>query len=118
TFPKPVSFLLKRKREIVLFLTMLIKAQERYCSGRPPKSTKGIFQKDYEPDPAPDTIAVMEELVCCKAQKVAKDRKVNVEDFKFILRNDPKKLSRVEELLYMEQDIKRARQSFDCTVTV
>ncbi|CAJ0761836.1 9553_t:CDS:2, partial [Entrophospora sp. SA101] len=92
---------------------------------RPPKSTKGIFQKDYEPDPAPDTIAVMEELVvdyitemCCKAQKVAKDRKVNVEDFKFILRNDPKKLSRVEELLYMEQDIKRARQSFDCTVTV
>ncbi|CAJ0874299.1 13619_t:CDS:2 [Entrophospora sp. SA101] len=95
--------------------------------GRPPKSTKGIFQKDLrllmygfgdEPDPAPDTIAVMEELVCCKAQKVAKDRKVNVEDFKFILRNDPKKLSRVEELLYMEQDIKRARQSFDCTVTV
>ena len=44
---------------------------------------------------------------------MAKDRKVTVEDFKLILRNDSKKLSRVEELLYMEQDIKRARQSFD-----
>jgi len=44
---------------------------------------------------------------------VAKDRKVTVEDFKLILRNDSKKLSRVEELLYMEQDIKKARQSFD-----
>ena len=50
---------------------------------------------------------------CYKAQNVAKDRKVTVEDFKLILRNDSKKLSRVEELLYMEQDIKKARQSFD-----
>jgi len=62
----------------------------------------------------------MEELVvdyitemCHKATDIAKERKVSVEDFKFILRNDPKKLARVEELLHMEQEIKRARQNFD-----
>ena len=36
-----------------------------------------------------------------------------MDDFKFILRHDTKKLARVEELLYMSEDIKRARQSFD-----
>ncbi|RIA92060.1 transcription factor TFIID complex subunit Taf13, partial [Glomus cerebriforme] len=97
--------------------------------GRPPKGNKGIFTKDLrllmygfgdEPDPAPDTVNVMEELVndyitemCLKASKVAKDRKVTVDDFKFILRNDPKKLARVEELLFMEKDIKTARKTFD-----
>ncbi|CAG8514332.1 10677_t:CDS:2 [Acaulospora morrowiae] len=98
--------------------------------GRPPKTgNKGLFTKDIrllmygfgdEPNPAPDSINVMEELVvdyitemCHKATDIAKERKVNVEDFKFILRNDPKKLARVEELLHMEQEIKRARQNFD-----
>ncbi|GBC26054.2 transcription initiation factor TFIID subunit 13 [Rhizophagus irregularis DAOM 181602=DAOM 197198] len=60
--------------------------------GRPPKGNKGVFTKDLrllmygfgdEPDPAPDTVNVMEELVndyitemCLKASKVAKDRKI------------------------------------------
>jgi transcription initiation factor TFIID subunit 13 len=48
-----------------------------------------------------------------KSSKVAKDRKVTVDDLKFILRNDPKKLARVEELLFMEKDIKTARKTFD-----
>ena len=30
-----------------------------------------------------------------------------------MLRNDPKKLNRVEELLYMQEDIKRARAAFN-----
>jgi transcription initiation factor TFIID subunit 13 len=36
-----------------------------------------------------------------------------VEDFKFVLRKDPKKLARVEELLYMNEDIRKAKQLFD-----
>jgi transcription initiation factor TFIID subunit 13 len=36
-----------------------------------------------------------------------------VEDFKFVLRKDAKKLARVEELLYMSEDIRRAKQLFD-----
>lgn len=39
--------------------------------------------------------------------------KVRVEDFKFVLRKDAKKLARVEELLYMSEDIRRAKQVFD-----
>jgi transcription initiation factor TFIID subunit 13 len=31
-----------------------------------------------------------------------------VEDFKFALRKDPKKLARVEELLFMTEDIARS----------
>lgn len=38
---------------------------------------------------------------------------MRVEDFKFVLRNDAKKLARVEELLYMSEDIRRAKQLFD-----
>lgn len=36
-----------------------------------------------------------------------------MEDFKYILRKDKKKLGRVEELLYMSEDIRRAKQLFD-----
>ena len=53
-------------------------------------------------------------LQCQKASGVAENRgKVRVEDFKFVLRNDAKKLARVEELLYMSEDIRRAKQLFD-----
>lgn len=36
-----------------------------------------------------------------------------MEDFKFVLRKDAKKLARVEELLYMSEDIRRAKQLFE-----
>ncbi|KAK9762386.1 Transcription initiation factor TFIID subunit 13 [Basidiobolus ranarum] len=73
------------------------------------------------PNPSADTVNVMEDLVieyitgmCLQAAKVADRRgKVKVEDFKFALRKDPKKLTRVEELLYMSEDIRRAKQLFD-----
>lgn len=38
---------------------------------------------------------------------------MRVEDFKFALRKDRKKLARVEELLFMSEDIRRAKQLFD-----
>lgn len=38
---------------------------------------------------------------------------MRVEDFKFVLRKDAKKLARVEELLYMSEDIRRAKQLFE-----
>ncbi|CAO3632831.1 unnamed protein product [Mucor fragilis] len=72
-------------------------------------------------NPAADSIAVMDDLVidyitemCQKASGVAENRgKVRVEDFKFVLRKDAKKLARVEELLYMSEDIRRAKQLFE-----
>lgn len=39
--------------------------------------------------------------------------KVNVEDFKFVLRKDAKKRARVDELLYMNEDIRRAKKIAD-----
>lgn len=36
-------------------------------------------------------------------------RKIKVDDFKFALRHDPKKLARVDELLFMQEEISRAR---------
>ena len=89
--------------------------------------------------PATDTVSVMEELLiehitdvascisqsrlpppltpttqCAQAQKVSAGRaKIKVDDFKFALRKDPKKLARVDELLFMAEDIARARGKRD-----
>ncbi|KAF7727160.1 Transcription initiation factor TFIID subunit 13 [Apophysomyces ossiformis] len=98
--------------------------------GRRKTVRKGMFAKDLKllmygfgdvQNPAADSIAVMDDLVidyimemCQKASKVAENRgKVRVEDFKFALRKDRKKLARVEELLFMSEDIRRAKQLFD-----
>ncbi|CAO3649544.1 unnamed protein product [Cunninghamella blakesleeana] len=51
---------------------------------------------------------------CQKAAMLSERRgKIRVEDFKFVLRKDPKKLARIEELIYMNEDIRRAKQIFD-----
>ncbi|KAI8138114.1 transcription initiation factor IID, 18kD subunit-domain-containing protein [Fennellomyces sp. T-0311] len=98
--------------------------------GRRKTVRRGMFAKDLKllmygfgdvPNPASDSIAVMDDLVinyitemCQEAAKVAEHRgKVRVEDFKYILRKDRKKIGRVEELLYMSEDIRRAKQLFD-----
>ncbi|KAI9310239.1 transcription initiation factor IID, 18kD subunit-domain-containing protein [Dichotomocladium elegans] len=98
--------------------------------GRRKTVRKGMFAKDLKllmygfgdvPNPATDSITVMDDLVimyitemCQEAARVAEHRgKVRVEDFKYILRKDKKKLGRVEELLYMSEDIRRAKQLFD-----
>ncbi|KAG0309871.1 hypothetical protein BGZ98_003414 [Dissophora globulifera] len=51
---------------------------------------------------------------CTAAAGIADKRgKVNVEDFKFVLRKDAKKRARVDELLYMNEDIRRAKKLAD-----
>ncbi|GAA5981670.1 hypothetical protein JCM11641_004210 [Rhodosporidiobolus odoratus] len=90
---------------------------------------KGLFAKDLAPmmygfgddNPAPDTIAVMEELViehitdiCAQAHLISTNRgKIKVDDFRFALRRDPKKLARLDELLFMQEEITRARRGFE-----
>ncbi|BGP32427.1 hypothetical protein JCM10296v2_004208 [Rhodotorula toruloides] len=90
---------------------------------------KGLFAKDLAPmmygfgdeNPAPDSIAVMEELViehitdiCMQAHLISTNRgKIKVDDFRFALRRDPKKLARIDELLFMQEEIARARRGFD-----
>ncbi|GAA6062769.1 hypothetical protein JCM10212_006882 [Sporobolomyces blumeae] len=91
---------------------------------------KGLFAKDLGPmmygfgddyNSAPDTIQVMEELVidhitdiCMQAHRISTNRgKIKVDDFRFALRNDSKKLSRLDELLFMQEEIARARRGFE-----
>ena len=84
-------------------------------------------------DPDPISVAIMEDLtvdflydLCMRARPSPLNvphvdqsyppigrLKVKVDDFKHALRKDPKKLGRLEELLYLETVIKEARKTFD-----
>lgn len=71
--------------------------------------------------PRQDTAELLEEMVTqyiadmtLKANLVSKKRgKLRTEDLMFILRKDKKKYSRMQELLYMNEELKRARKAFD-----
>lgn len=39
--------------------------------------------------------------------------KLRMEDLLHLLQHDPKKLARVEELLFMNEELKRARKAFE-----
>ena len=39
--------------------------------------------------------------------------RVKTEDLLFVLRDDPKKLARAEELLFMNEELKKARRAFE-----
>ncbi|GAA6000087.1 hypothetical protein JCM10207_006047 [Rhodosporidiobolus poonsookiae] len=104
-------------------------AQQSKGQGQRRVVKKGLFAKDLAPmmygfgddNPAPDTIQVMEELViehitdiCAQAQLISTNRgKIKVDDFRFALRRDPKKLARLDELLFMQEEIARARRGFE-----
>ncbi|GAA5904079.1 hypothetical protein JCM6882_003819 [Rhodosporidiobolus microsporus] len=104
------------------------KEQQRQTQGRK-LVKKGLFAKDLpsmmygfgDDSPAPDTVNVMEELViehitdiCTQAHLISTNRgKIKVDDFRFALRRDPKKLARLDELLFMQEEIARARRGFE-----
>ena len=71
-----------------------------------------------------DTVALVEQLTIDyltnfleKAKKLTSNNKPRVDEMLFVLRNDDKKLSRVEELLYMNEELKKARKAFDVDET-
>jgi len=39
--------------------------------------------------------------------------RLRTDDLLHVLRHDPKKLARIEELLFMNEELKRARKAFD-----
>ncbi|KAJ2723475.1 hypothetical protein GGI07_002598 [Coemansia sp. Benny D115] len=70
--------------------------------------------------PLPESVDVLEDILvdyindtCLQAARIsAKPSKISVDDFKFVLRKDPKKLARVEELIAMNKEIEMARNMF------
>ena len=76
-----------------------------------------------DPNPLQESVELLDDLVteyivdmCHEAAKMAahaRRNKIKVDDFKFVLRKDPKKLGRVEELLLMSKVISEARKQFN-----
>ncbi|KAG6866939.1 hypothetical protein C0991_003855 [Blastosporella zonata] len=95
------------------------------------QSTKGLFTKELKSimygfgddrNPASDTVNVMEEIlveyitdVCTSAGNSSRKSRLSIDDLRRALSRpaDAKKLARMEELLFMQEDIKRARAQFD-----
>lgn len=48
-----------------------------------------------------------------KAIEVGRPGRISVEDIIFLIRKDPKKYSRVKELLTMSEELRKARKAFD-----
>ncbi|KAJ6496716.1 transcription initiation factor IID, 18kD subunit-domain-containing protein [Mycena vitilis] len=94
-------------------------------------SVRGLFTRELknlmygfgdDRNPATDTVNVMEEIlieyitdVCQTAGTQTKRVRLSIEDLRRALSRpaDAKKLARMEELLFMQEDIKRARSQFD-----
>jgi transcription initiation factor TFIID subunit 13 len=74
-------------------------------------------------NPLPETVKVLDEIVtdfiietCHEAAAVAthsRRAKIKVDDFKFMLRHDPAKLGKVQELLHLDKVIRESRKTFD-----
>ncbi|KAF5365730.1 hypothetical protein D9758_003297 [Tetrapyrgos nigripes] len=98
---------------------------------RKQSNLKGLFTKELrnlmygfgdDRNPANDTVNVMEEIlieyitdVCAAAGGPSRKSRLSIEDLRRALSRpaDAKKLARMEELLFMQEDIKRARAQFD-----
>lgn len=92
---------------------------------------RGLFTKELKSlmygfgddrNPSNDTVAVLEEIlieyiadVCQVAGGGSKKARLSIEDLRRALSRpaDAKKLARLEELLFMQEDIKRARAQFE-----
>ncbi|KAF8654165.1 hypothetical protein AX16_003694 [Volvariella volvacea WC 439] len=98
---------------------------------RKQSNLKGLFTKELrslmygfgdDRNPANDTVNVMEEIliefivdVCQTAGASSRRSRLSIEDLRRALSRpaDAKKLARMEELLFMQEDIKRARAQFE-----
>ncbi|KAL7007174.1 hypothetical protein EMMF5_003400 [Cystobasidiomycetes sp. EMM_F5] len=95
---------------------------------------KNLFAKDLpammyafgdDPEPLPETVAILEEVLVDYLTDLCKDaaghstnaKKLKLDDLKFALRRpqQARQLARVEELLYLQEDIARARRNLDIT---
>ena len=95
----------------------------------PLEKRKKIFSKELrcmmygfgdDRNPYTESVDILEDLVIeyltemtKKAMEVGRPGRINVEDMIFLIRKDPKKYSRVKELLTMNEELRKARKAFD-----
>jgi transcription initiation factor TFIID subunit 13 len=94
------------------------------------KRRKRLFTRDLRPmmygfgdapQTLPSTVDLMEEMVSeyimniiQRAGDLGRKRgRFRTEDIIFLVRKDPKRYARIEELLYMNEELKRARRAFE-----
>lgn len=98
-------------------------------SGPESEKKKRIFSKELrcmmygfgdDQNPYTESVELLEDLVVefitemtIKAMEVGRPGRVQVEDLIFLIRKDPRKYSRVKELLMMNEELKKARKAFD-----
>lgn len=98
----------------------------RHVSPTPSNTVKPLLYAFGDvSDPYPETVAALEDILtdyivdtCHEAAKMAEiagRQKIKVDDFKFLLRNDARKLGRAEELLVLQKEFVEARKTFDST---
>ena len=70
--------------------------------------------------PYAETVDMLEDLLIefitettHKCMEIGRTGRIQVEDIIFLVRKDPKKYSRVKELLTMNEELKKARKAFD-----
>ncbi|CAI2736579.1 unnamed protein product [Schistosoma spindalis] len=71
-------------------------------------------------NPLPETVSLVEDIavrhiieMTKKALRIGKPGKISVEDVTYLVRRDPKKFSRVKELLLLSEELRRARKAFE-----
>lgn len=71
-------------------------------------------------NPYSESVDLLEDLVIeyisemsRMAMDVGRPGRISVEDIIFLIRKDPKKYSRVKELLIMNEELRKARKAFD-----
>ncbi|XP_025099088.1 transcription initiation factor TFIID subunit 13-like [Pomacea canaliculata] len=95
----------------------------------PLEKRKKIFSKELrcmmygfgdDQNPYTESVDLLEDLVIeyitemtKKAMDVGRPGRISVEDIIFVIRKDPKKYSRVKELLLMSEELRKARKAFD-----
>ncbi|XP_076444481.1 transcription initiation factor TFIID subunit 13-like [Babylonia areolata] len=95
----------------------------------PLEKRKKMFSKELrcmmygfgdDQNPYTESVDLLEDLVIeyitemtKKAMEVGRPGRIAVEDIIFLIRKDPKKYSRVKELLIMNEELRKARKAFD-----
>ncbi|KAK7478915.1 hypothetical protein BaRGS_00029896 [Batillaria attramentaria] len=95
----------------------------------PLEKRKKMFSKELrcmmygfgdDQNPYTESVDLLEDLVIeyitemtKKAMEVGRPGRISVEDIIFLIRKDPKKYSRVKELLLMSEELRKARKAFD-----
>ncbi|XP_053208676.1 transcription initiation factor TFIID subunit 13-like [Panonychus citri] len=71
-------------------------------------------------NPYTESVDLLEDLVIQyiaevthKAMELGRSGKVAVEDIMFLMRKDKRKYSRIKDLLFMNEELKKARKAFD-----